>query len=382
MKKLIILFIALLTTFCLFGCDGGDKPSGNTLDEETLLKALEDNSWFYCPEQQLYARFNKDERSYQEMIKNSGYFMGMEISKVEKVEDNKYQLTMHVPAFAGNEMTDPYDAYDLLFTLYYDLNKPTEFDCVVEQPDHSSAYSSHFVSDKGLSANQLLDLLEENSWYREDYQGYLCRFNAASRTYQETLPNSSYFMQADIKDIKYLGQKIYELTMHVPGFAGNDETEPYEAYDIIYKIDFDENNPTQFECYVGDEGIFHFFVSDKGLSLEELLKLLEANSNFFNSEHGTIAWFNANEKTYEETMDATSYYLGAAITDFKYLQANEYELTLHVDGFAGNEMTDPYDPYDIRMVITYDTSNPKEYDVAMTYLDSGYTVYGHFVSQN
>ena len=267
MKKMILILFSLLMVLCLFGCNKGDKPkTDDGFDENALLQALEDNSVFGDKDHQLYVCFYKNTRTYEEMIKDTSYYLKMEITKVEKLEDNRYQLTMHVPEFAGNEEMDPYDAYDLIYTLTYDMNKPTEYDCTVEPTDHSYSNKYHFVSDRGLS----------------------------------------------------------------------------EA---------------------------------------ELLKLLEANSQFFCEEQGTIGWFNAAEKTYEETMDATSYYLKAYITDFMYLMGNEYELTLHVDGFEGNEMTDPYDPYDISMILTYDAASPKEYDVVMTYLNEYYSVFGHFVSQ-
>ncbi|MBR4422307.1 MAG: hypothetical protein IKS69_07220 [Erysipelotrichaceae bacterium] len=265
MKKVLIALLSLMFVLCLFGCDGGEKPAADVFDENELLKLLEDNSRFVDKENQLYVGFHKGQRSYDEMIKNSGYYLKMDITEIKKLEENKYQFTMHVPAFAGNEETDPYDAFDLLYTLTYDMNKPTEFDCLMESTDHSFSETYHFVSDKGLSQ-------------------------------------------------------------------------------------------------------------------EELLKLLEDNSEFFCDETGTIAWFNAADKTYEETKDATSYYLNGMITSFAYLYGNEYELNVHVDGFAGNEMMDAYDPYDIRVLLTYDASSPKEYDVVMIYLNEGYSNYGHFVS--
>ena len=231
----------------------------------------------------------------------------------------------------------------------------------------------------------LLKLLEKNSWYYDEYQGYLCKFDAARKSYQETISQTSYFLEAEINEIKYLGMGSYQMTMHVPAFAGNEESDPHEAYDLIYTIDIYESDPSLFTCTV--ESSDHvsinsfFYESDKGLSLDELLKQLEANGDFFCETLGTIGSFNATEKTYEEMMDATSYYLKAAITDFRYLQAKQYELTLHVDGFEGNEMTDPYDPYDIIMVLTYDTLKPKEYDAVMAYPASDYSLSGHFVSR-
>ena len=267
MKKIMTVLFSLMIVLCLFGCDGGEKPATDSFDENELLQILEDNSRFVDKESQLYVGFHKGQRSYDEMIKNSGYYLKMDIAQIEKLEENKYLFTMHVPAFAGNEEIDPYDAFDLLYTLTYDLNKPTEFDCLVETTDHSSSETYHFVSDKGLSQQELLQLLEENS-------------------------------------------------------------------------------------------------------------------EFFCDETGTIAWFNAADQTYEETKDGTSYYLNAAITSVTYLLGDEYELNLHVDGFAGNEMMDPYDPYDIQLLLAYDTSQPKEYNAIMIFSDPDYTRYEHFVSVN
>ncbi|MBR5341139.1 MAG: hypothetical protein IK151_04350 [Erysipelotrichaceae bacterium] len=388
MKKRLSIIISFLMIFSLFGCNKEEapKPDENTFDENVLLEELEANSYFLEDgDTLLYVRFNKQQRSYEELIKASGYYLKAEISKIEKLEDNKYLLTLHIPAFAGNEMTDPYDAYDVFYTIKYDLNKPAEYDCTIESEDHSVSRNYHYRSDKGLSNEELLKLLEKNSWYYDEYQGYFCKFDAARKSYQETISQTSYFLEAEINEIKYLGMGSYQMTMHVPAFAGNEESDPHEAYDLIYTIDIYESDPSLFTCTV--ESSDHvsinsfFYESDKGLSLDELLKQLEANGDFFCETLGTIGSFNATEKTYEEMMDATSYYLKAAITDFRYLQAKQYELTLHVDGFEGNEMTDPYDPYDIIMVLTYDTLKPKEYDAVMAYPASDYSLSGHFVSR-
>ena len=384
MKKNLSVLILLLMIFSLCGCNKDEKPAENKFDENALLEVLEANSRFVEKGQDLYVSFNKQQRSYVEMIKNSGYYLSAEISKIEKLEENKYLLTLHVPAFEGNEMTDPYDAYDVLYTIDYDLNKPSEYDCTIESQDHSYSASYHYVSDKGLSDEQLLKLLEQNSWYYDKYQGYLCKFDAAKRSYQETISATSYFLEAEISKIDYQGLGVYKMTMHVPAFAGNEMSDPHEAYDLIYTIDIYESDPTWFSCTVEtpDHSFSNsfYYVSDKGLSLDELLKLLEQNGDFFCEDNSLIGWFSASEKTYQEMIYATSYFLIAKITDFRYLQSNQYELTLHVDGFEGNEMTDPYDPYDIIMVLTYDSSNPKEYDVVMSY-PGDYSMSGHFVSR-
>jgi hypothetical protein len=122
------------------------------------------------------------------------------------------------------------------------------------------------------------------------------------------------------------------------------------------------------------------FVSDKGLSMDELLKLLSGYSPYYCPKLETYARFNADKKTYMEYMDATSYSLLANVTELVYLHAGVYELTLHVDGFAGNEMMDPYDPYDIIMTLYIDTSHAVEYSANLDFIVQGYSVYGDFVT--
>ena len=291
---------------------------------------------------------------------------------------------MHIPAFEGNDETDPYDAYDLLYTLTFDVNKPTEYDCTIEDTDHTYENKYHFVSDRGLSDEELLKLLEENSWYADDEYGRLIKFNAAERSCEEMIKNSGYYEKSEVKEIKYLGVDKYQLTIHFPAFEGNDEADPHAAYDLIYTIDFDSDVPTEFGCVVEDTAhsmeYEYFYVSDKGLSLDELLKLLEANSHFFCEETRIICWFTAAEKTYNETMDATSYFFEAKITDMEYLFEKEYRLTMHVDAMAGNDDVDGHGAYDVTLYLTYDPASPKVF--YGYFVHSNYSTEGMFVTDN
>ena len=135
MKKNLSVLILLLMIFSLCGCNKDEKPAESKFDENALLEVLEANSYFVEKGQDLYVSFNKQQRSYVEMIKNSGYYLSAEISKIEKLEENKYLLTLHVPAFEGNEMTDPYDPYDIIMVLTYDSSNPKEYDVVMSTDD-------------------------------------------------------------------------------------------------------------------------------------------------------------------------------------------------------------------------------------------------------
>ncbi|MBQ4253582.1 MAG: hypothetical protein II712_02015 [Erysipelotrichaceae bacterium] len=379
MKKLLLIMISLLMALSLFGCDKTKK-----FDDSELLQSLEDNSRFVCKEDKLYASFSKEERTYTEFIKNSGYYRTMEIAEVKKLEENRYEIRMHVPAFEGNDEYDPYEAYDLFYTITYDLSKPTVCDCVIENQDRSSKEEHHFVSDKGLSAEELLKLLEENSWYLEQDKMRQCRFVAGKKVYQETVLNSGYFLEAQIAKVEYLGADIYELTLHVPAFEGNEMTDAHDAYDLIYKMDIDTDVPTEFDCTVEPTdhsySNSYYYVSDKGLTLEDLLAALDKNGKFYSKELELWAWFTAADGMYHETKDATSYYLEAKITGFEYRFDNNYELTVHVDGFAGNEMMDAYDPYDFTIDLHYDPAKPAEYDAVL--LHTSYAQVGHFVHKD
>lgn len=113
---------------------------------------------------------------------------------------------------------------------------------------------------------------------------------------------------------------------------------------------------------------------------KQVLESLAKNSWFYCSDLEVYSKFDAEKKTYSETKAETSYFLEAKITGFEKIQENQYRLTLHVDGFAGNEETDAHDPYDMMMDIRYDLKKPDEYYAGYGRTDMSLVINGHFVS--
>lgn len=382
MKKLLMVLISCLLVLGMSGCDKTPK-----FNEDELLEKLEANSWFYdVNDQNMFVGFNKAEKTYEESLLNTSYYLKCEITKIEKTAENEYKMTMHVPAFEGNEETEGHEAYDIVYMITYDLNKPEEFYQTHIDSDGKTSEKKHFVSDKGLSEEELLKLLEDNSWYCDKQRNVYAGFKAAEKLYQETMPETSYFFEAKISDFKYIGVFTYSMKLHVDAFEGNEETEGHEAYDLMYYITIKPSLPTEYSSLKETENKDYsesgYFVSDKGLSMEELLKLLEANGKFLNKKEGLYQWYEASTKKFREMIYATSYQIEADIIDFEYLFNNTYALTARVPGFAGNEMDDPYDPYDIYLTIVYNRNTPKEYDASVYYSNYGNSMSGHFVQNN
>ena len=132
MKKIILVLIVML---CLVGC----KPSGTPdpkpdpepdptpvvtdtgLSQDELFTLLSQKGYYHGPDYYI-VDFGKDGTAGFGIL-GSSYFVGGKISDFKYEGNNKYSFKINVPAFAGNEMEGPYDAYTIDMTLVYDQAK-------------------------------------------------------------------------------------------------------------------------------------------------------------------------------------------------------------------------------------------------------------------
>ncbi len=107
--------------------------------------------------------------------------------------------------------------------------------------------------------------------------------------------------------------------------------------------------------------ILCLFGCDKkgGFKDVELLKLLEENSWFYDSDNNFEVYFGDDPQTYIE-YTINSYEIGGNIIGGKHLKDNDYEIEVH---FGAKEATDGHpaiEAHDAKIVITYDRNNPDE----------------------
>ena len=126
MKKILLVLIVML---CLVGCKPSTSPDPTPdptpdpvqdtgLTQEELFNALGQKDYFYGPEYYI-AGFNKDGAAGIGIL-GSSYYESGKVSDFKYLGDNKYSFKINVPAFAGNDMMEPYDAYSFDMEIVYD----------------------------------------------------------------------------------------------------------------------------------------------------------------------------------------------------------------------------------------------------------------------
>ena len=190
--------------------------------------------------------------------------------------------------------------------------------------------------DGGTSTDKLLKTLAENSWFCDDDNSMYLGFDAEKKTAEQTIAQTSFYLEGKITDIRQAGENAYEIDLFHQ--ARHDEEMDYNEYNETLKIEYDIKDPEHLTVTFSSENnengpyLLH---SDKGLSEDKLLQLLEANSPYADYENSSIALFDAKAKTlterrisnYETPVDEVY-----PIKSVVYKGFNEYEMTIEAEG--------------------------------------------------
>ncbi len=124
MKKFLLILLALLL---LVGCDpGGNKPEPDPgpvdtdtgMTQEELIGTLSLEDVFFGPDgRALYFKGTDEAHWY---IKETSYGREGKITGFEYLKNNKYKISVTVPAFGGNDMMEPYNEYVYDIEFVYD----------------------------------------------------------------------------------------------------------------------------------------------------------------------------------------------------------------------------------------------------------------------
>ncbi|MBQ6654074.1 MAG: hypothetical protein IJM79_00925 [Erysipelotrichaceae bacterium] len=189
----------------------------------------------------------------------------------------------------------------------------------------------------GNSENQkLLQTLQANSWFCDDEQSLYVRFDAEKNGVEQTISHTSYYLWGDITDIRKTSENHYEIDLHHD--ARHDEEMDYDEYTGTVKMVYDTGNPTVLTVIFingSDEDGPHELHTDKGLNEDEILKLLQDNGPYLDSEHNNCAVFNAKSRTLADRRIAnydTPQEETVAIKSIVYKGFNYYDINLDVEG--------------------------------------------------
>ncbi|MCR5067571.1 MAG: hypothetical protein K6A14_05880 [Erysipelotrichaceae bacterium] len=185
--------------------------------------------------------------------------------------------------------------------------------------------------DGGTSTDKLLNTLAENSWFCDDDNSMYLGFNAEKKTVEQTIAQTSFYLEGQIMDIRQTGENAYEIDLFHE--ARHDEEMDYDEYTETLKIEYDIKDPEHLT--VSFENGTYLLHSDKGLGEDKLLQLLEANSPYADYENSSIALFDAKAKTlterrisnYETPVDEAY-----PIKSVVYKGFNEYDITIEAEG--------------------------------------------------
>jgi len=124
MKKFLLILLALLL---LVGCDpGGNKPEPDPgpvdtdtgMTQEELIGTLSLEDVFFGPDgRALYFKGTDEAHWY---IKETSYGREGKITGFEYLKNNKYKISVTVPAFGGNDMMESYNEYVYDIEFVYD----------------------------------------------------------------------------------------------------------------------------------------------------------------------------------------------------------------------------------------------------------------------
>ncbi len=273
MKKVLLVFLSLLTLLSFSGCDGGGGGGGSEDPTKKLLKQLEANSWFCDGDKSLYLSVNVEKNTVDRTIYHTSFYLAGEIKDVREISENNYEIDLFHQGRHDEEMD--YDEYSETLKIEYDVNDPEKLIVTfVNGQEEDGPYELH--TDRGLSEDQLLKLLEANGPYADTENYTIAIFDAAGKTLTErNIVNYSTYDDTPLKieSIVYKGFSYYDINFVA------------EGQKMTLPICYLEEEPDYFYTLTED---MMFFSKDYGMDAAQLINYL-VGGNIYEDEYHDIS---------------------------------------------------------------------------------------------
>jgi len=288
-------------------------------------------------------------------LMNSGFWHQGTILKLEYHGYMHYTMTVDYPGYEGDEMTDPYDPYTADIYMYFNpyfesliielYNEPVEF-----TPERELTTAEFFTA-----------LAQYNTWIEVDtdvYGGFFIKAHD-NNILDLGLMNSGFWIQGTVSDVVYHGNMYYTMTVDYPGYEGDEMTDPYDPYAAEYHLYYYPDNEVLlvklYENWVE-------FTPERELTADEFFAELAKYNVWYEVDskeyRGYFIKAYDNDK-FDLGLLQTEFWLQGTITDVKYYGSMNYIVTVYYEGFEGNELFDPYDPYSLDYQVYYYPNNKR-----------------------
>lgn len=363
MKKIyIFLFISVLV-LCLTGCNNDNKLPKNGLNQQELWDYLDNYSRFlsvWGPEDSaLMFKNDKDIVFDNSVYYGEGFdYNFTELKSFTYEGNNIYKLEYQnlYPDFFESSIfyieIIPEFENKIRFGMYYDGK--------LEYVD--------LFGDVGFSKEQLIaEFAKHEYWLEAHNEMYgLYYFNVFDNDkFNLGITNSGFEFSGTISKIDYLGYMYYNIIVDYPGFEGDDMYEPYDPYSIEY-ITYYNPNFEKLLIHINDEMVG--FAPEVNLSSDELLTILNKYDKWIQIDDEIYAGYFiiAHDKDKLDLgLSNSGFWISGTITEIRFSNHMSYTVVVSYPGYAGDEITDPYDPYTMEYYFYY---NP-DGEVLMIQLD-------------
>ncbi len=350
-----IVLIILMLTVGLSGCTNGMGVGDDSLSQ-----------------QELWNRFKEYPR----------YLSEWGAQDCALVFENDDDLTFDYSVYLG-------EGYDFYFTelksfnyegggiykLEYENPYPDTFEKAVFYIDLNSKDSKGFkfgayhngvleyvevYADIGLTIDELYQALAKyNKWVEVDtdiYGGYFVKACEGDK-FDFGKDYTDFWLRGTILNVEYHGYMHYTMTVDYPGYEGDEMTDPYDPYTAGFYMYY---NPhfEQLIIELYEEAVE--FAPDRELSAEEFFAELSKFTVWYEVDgenyRGFFAKFSDHNK-FDLGLLQTDFWLQGTISGVEYHGSSYYTMTVDYEGYEGDEMTDPFDPYTAEYHIYYYPSN-------------------------
>ncbi len=211
--------------------------------------------------------------------------------------------------------------------------------------------------DKGFNKKKLWD-------YLDDYPRYLTETvledaaivfdNEGNLTFEYSeLYKDDLYKFSNLISFSYEGDKVYKLEYENP------YPEVFENAVFYVDLNYKDNTKFSFGKLNNDKIEYTDYYADIGLTTEELLESIARYETWREDNNEEMGYYFA--KVFEDNQFGfgimnSGFGTVGDVADVKYHGFMYYTVTVDYEGYEGDEMTDPYEPYTIDYVMYY---NPR-----------------------
>jgi len=259
MKKIVVFILTALILVSVVGCTKNDPtptptptpdptPEIEKTAKEKLIEALTEN-YQYCTDKtpgSWFIQVDKDGGMMVAIYCAGGPAVGT-IGEVTEVETDKYKVRLDVPAFAGSDYDDPYDAY----SIEYIITISDSNTILVQFPEGYGGDIKVMKADNGLALPELLTVLESKGQYREESRWF--KFTT-DYMYTKWMDGTEYYESGAILDCHYLGFDRYQLEVYFQGKEKTEENDAIEPRTVMVSISiYDDYQSMSIDEVMGEE---------------------------------------------------------------------------------------------------------------------------------